>query len=161
MGDELRDFLRTRRARITPELAGLPAQTGLRRVPGLRREEVAYLAGVSIDYYVRLERGRNTSVSESVLDAVARALQLDATEREHLYALARPARRRPRVLPPQRVRPDLLRVLDTVAAGPALLLGRRMAVLPANQLARALYTDFDALPAPERHITKLILLDDA
>jgi hypothetical protein len=83
---ELRDFLRSRRARITPEEAGLLPQPGARRVPGLRREEVAQLAGVSVDYYVRLERGRHLNVSESVLDALARALRLNDTEREHLFA---------------------------------------------------------------------------
>ena len=89
---ELRDFLRTRRARITPEQAGLTPQPGSRRVPGLRREEVAQLAGVSVDYYVRLERGRHVNVSETVLDALARALNLNDTERDHLFAVARPAR---------------------------------------------------------------------
>src|SRR3954454_15582545 len=93
---ELRDFLRSRRARISPEEAGLSPQPGTRRVPGLRREEVALLAGVSVDYYVRLERGRNVNVSESVLDALARALRLDDTERGHLFAVARPTRRRSR-----------------------------------------------------------------
>ncbi len=81
---ELRDFLRSRRARITPQEAGLAPQPGTRRVPGLRREEVAQLAGVSVDYYVRLERGRHVNVSENVLDALARALNLNDTERDHL-----------------------------------------------------------------------------
>ena len=93
---ELRDFLRSRRARITPEEAGLAAAAGARRVPGLRREEVAQLAGVSVDYYVRLERGRHLNVSETVLDALARALNLNDTERDHLFAVARPARSRRR-----------------------------------------------------------------
>src|SRR3954467_12151151 len=104
---ELRDFLRTRRARITPEQADLPPQPGVRRVPGLRREEVAHLAGVSVDYYTRLERGRNRSVSSSVLEAVARVLQLNQTERDHLFTLAKPTRERPRAPAPQRVRPGL------------------------------------------------------
>ncbi|GLW09748.1 transcriptional regulator [Microtetraspora sp. NBRC 13810] len=159
-GAELREFLRTRRARITPEQAGLPPRPGIRRVPGLRREEVAHLAGVSVDYYIRLERGRNGGVSASVLDAVARALRLNAVERDHLFALARPARTRPRAMAPQRVRPGLLSALDTLADVPALILGRRMDVLAANHLARAFYTDFDALPVRERNMARFVFLGD-
>src|SRR5258705_13555642 len=107
---------------------------GTRRVPGLRREEVAQLAGVSVDYYVRLGRGRGANVSESVLDAIARALCLNETERGLLFTVARPARTRPRPLPPQRVRPGLQRVLDTLTEIPALVLGRRLDVLAANPL---------------------------
>ncbi|GHH78755.1 transcriptional regulator [Streptomyces sulfonofaciens] len=158
---ELREFLRSRRARISPEEAGLVPEPGTRRVPGLRREEVARLAGVSVDYYVRLERGRTMNASEAVLDAVARALGLNATERGHLYALARPARRPGRPLPPQRVRPGLRRVLDTLAYTPALIVGRRSDVLAANAAARALYTDFDALPARERNLARYIFLDES
>ncbi len=158
---ELREFLRSRRARITPEDAGLPPQPGARRVPGLRREEVARLAGVSVDYYVRLERGRGVNVSEGVLDAIARALRLDDTERGHLFALARPARTRHRPMPPQRVRPGLYRVLDTLADTPALVIGHRTDVLAANRMARALYTDFDALPHRERNMARFIFLDEA
>jgi transcriptional regulator with XRE-family HTH domain len=158
---ELRDFLRSRRARITPEEAGLPLRTGARRVPGLRREEVAQLAGVSVDYYVRLERGRGLNVSESVLDAVARALRLNETERSHLFTVARPTRDRRRPLAPQRVRPGLYRVLESLTDTPALVLGRRRDVLAANRLARALYTDFDALPHRERNMARFIFLDDA
>jgi transcriptional regulator with XRE-family HTH domain len=158
---DLREFLRSRRARITPEEAGLPAQPGGRRVPGLRREEVAQLAGVSVDYYVRLERGRTTNVSESVLEAVARALSLNDTERSHLFALARPSRRRPRAMSPQRVRPGLYRVLDSVVDVPALVLGRRLDVLASNRLARAFYTDFEALPSRERNMARFIFLDEA
>ena len=102
---ELREFLRSRRAKITPEEAGLLPQPGTRRVPGLRREEVAQFAGVSVDYYVRLERGRPAHVSEAVLDAIARALRLNDLERAHLFRIARPSRARPRSLPPQRLRP--------------------------------------------------------
>ena len=88
---EVREFLTTRRARITPEQAGLPFYGGNRRVTGLRREEAAMLAGVSVDYYTRLERGNLSGVSESVLESLARALRLDDAEREHLYDLARQA----------------------------------------------------------------------
>jgi transcriptional regulator with XRE-family HTH domain len=158
---ELRDFLRTRRARITPEEAGLPPRPGARRVPGLRREEVAMLAGVSVDYYIRLERGRTVTASESVLDAVARAMRLDDTERAHLMTLARPSRARRRPMPPQQVRPALRRVLDGWTDTPAVLLGRRMDVLGANRLARALYTDFEALPRHERNMARYIFLDES
>ncbi|MDT7684789.1 MAG: hypothetical protein QOG57_5099 [Pseudonocardiales bacterium] len=160
---ELREFLRSRRARITPEEAGLPPQPGVRRVPGLRREEVARLAGMSMDYYVRLERGRNLNVSESVLDAVARALRLNDTERGHLFALARPTRSRTRQRRPgpQRVRPGLYRVLDTVTDIPAVVLGHRLDLLASNRLARAFYTDFEALPHRERNMARFVFLDDA
>ena len=93
---EVREFLTSRRAKVTPQQAGLPDFGGRRRVKGLRRGEVALLAGMSTEYYVRLERGRNAHASVSVLDAVARALQLDDTERDHLFALAKPTRQRPR-----------------------------------------------------------------
>ncbi|MEU6317857.1 helix-turn-helix transcriptional regulator [Streptomyces sp. NPDC047009] len=158
---ELGEFLRTRRAKISPVQAGLPPASTVRRVPGLRREEVAQLAGVSVDYYVRLERGRGTNVSDAVLDAVARALGLSGDERSHLFALARPTRRRPRPLPPQRVRPALYRLLDKLTDVPALVIGRRTDVLATNRLFRALYTDFDALPRRERNMARFIFLDDA
>jgi transcriptional regulator with XRE-family HTH domain len=157
---ELRDFLRSRRARITPQEAGLAPQPGTRRVPGLRREEVAQLAGVSVDYYVRLERGRHLNVSESVLDALARALSLNDTEREHLFAVARPARARRVPLPPQRVRPGLYRVLDSLTAIPATVIGRRLDVLATNTMARALVTDFDRLPHRERNMVRYMFLND-
>src|ERR1700754_4673136 len=121
-GNEMRDFLVSRRARITPERAGLPAYGGKRRVAGLRREEVALLAGVSVDYYTRLERGNLTGASQSVLHAVARALQLDDAECEHLLDLARAAsatprtRRRPSA---GGVRPSVQRVLDAMSGAPA------------------------------------------
>jgi transcriptional regulator with XRE-family HTH domain len=158
---ELRDFLRSRRARLTPEAAGLAAHRGRRRVPGLRREEVAQLAGVSVDYYVRLERGRNPHASDAVLDAVARALRLDDAERGHLFALARPGRAQRLAPPPQRVRPGLYRVLGCLGGIPALIAGRRLDVLAANAMARALYTDFDALPHRDRNMARYIFLDPA
>jgi transcriptional regulator with XRE-family HTH domain len=163
---ELREFLRSRRAKITPGEAGLVPAPGTRRVPGLRREEVAQLAGVSVDYYVRLERGRDVNVSEAVLDAITRALRLDDIERSHLFALARHARHarsrsRSRPLPPQRVRPGLYRILETLTETPALIVGRRTDVLATNRLARALYTDFDALPYRERNMARFVFLDEA
>ncbi|MFF7865501.1 helix-turn-helix transcriptional regulator [Streptomyces qaidamensis] len=160
---EIREFLRTRRARITPEQAGLAPHGGARRVPGLRREEVAQLAGVSVDYYVRLERGRTRGVSETVLDAVARALHLDDTERAHLFDLTQPTparTRRKRPLAPQRVHPVLYRTLDSLSV-PAVVQGRRLDVLAANKLAHALYTDFEARPRRERNFARFVFLDEA
>ncbi|QCD58741.1 helix-turn-helix transcriptional regulator [Streptomyces hawaiiensis] len=160
---EIREFLRTRRARITPEQAGLAPHGGARRVPGLRREEVAQLAGVSVDYYVRLERGRTKGVSETVLDAVARALHLDETERAHLFDLTQPTparTRRKRPLAPQRVHPVLYRTLDSLSV-PAVVQGRRTDVLAANKLAHALYTDFEARPRRERNFARFVFLDEA
>jgi len=139
---EIRDFLVSRRGRITPEQAGLRVHGGTRRVPGLRREEVAMLAGVSVDYYTRLERGNLGGVSETVLDALARALELDDAERAYLFDLARAAsasacpRRRP---PAQRVRPAVQRILDAMTATPALLRNGRFDLLAGNALGRALY----------------------
>ena len=159
---EIREFLCTRRARITPEQAGLAPHPRARRVPGLRREEVAQIAGVSVDYYVRLERGRTRGVSETVLEAVARALQLDDTERAHLFDLAQPtaARARRRPLAPQRVRPVLYRTLDALSV-PAVVEGRRMDVLATNRLGYALYTDFEGRPHRERNFARFVFLDQA
>lgn len=161
--EELSEFLRSRRARLTPDEAGIGPGAGVRRVPGLRREEVARLAGINVDYYVRLERGRNLNASEAVLDAVARALRLDTTERAHLFALARPKPfrgGRPRPMPPQRVRPAMYRILEALEPRPAMIVGRRMDVLAANRTARALYTDFDALPHRERNFARFVFLDE-
>jgi transcriptional regulator with XRE-family HTH domain len=139
---EVREFLVSRRAKITPEQAGLPDYGGKRRVPGLRREEVALLAGVSIDYYVRMERGNLNGVSETVLEALARALQLDEAELAHLFDLARaasaPARPRRRG-PQQRVRPSVQRVLDAMTGAAAYVRNGRLDVLAANRLGVALY----------------------
>ncbi|WP_405658484.1 helix-turn-helix transcriptional regulator [Streptomyces sp. NBC_01166] len=162
---EIREFLRTRRARITPEDAGLTPHAGPRRVPGLRREEVAQLAGVSVDYYIRLERGRTQGVSEAVLDAVARALHLDDTERAHLFDLAEPTTasaraRRKRALAPQRVRPALYRALDALSV-PAIVQGRRLDVLAANPLGYALFADFASRPHRERNFARFVFLDRA
>jgi transcriptional regulator with XRE-family HTH domain len=160
---EIREFLRTRRARITPDQAGLVPYQGARRVPGLRREEVAQLAGVSVDYYIRLERGQARGVSTSVLDAVARALRLDETERAHLFDLAQPTTtrtRRKRPLAPQRVRPALYQALEAMTV-PAVVEGRRTDVLAANRLAHALYTDFEARSRRERNFARFVFLDEA
>ncbi|WP_369166882.1 helix-turn-helix transcriptional regulator [Streptomyces sp. R28] len=160
---ELGDFLRTRRARLSPDDAGVAPGGGVRRVPGLRREEVARLAGVSTDYYTRLEQGRHPNVSEAVLDAVARALRLDDDERSHLFDLARPhatGPRRRRAERVQRVRPEVHQMLDILnGVSPAFVANHRQDVLAANQLARALITDWDALPYRERNFARFILLD--
>jgi transcriptional regulator with XRE-family HTH domain len=157
--EDLREFLRSRRARIGPEEAGLPPGPGRRRVPGLRREELAMLAGVSVDYYTRLEQGRDVNVSDEVLDAVATVLRLDDVERAHLRQLAQPTSRRRRrsATPPQRVRPGVRRLLDGLTT-PGFVIGRRGDVLATNVLARALLTDFDALPVGERNHTHWVLL---
>ncbi|MFD4955614.1 helix-turn-helix transcriptional regulator [Streptomyces sp. NPDC058451] len=141
---EIREFLATRRAKITPQQAGLPAfGGGSRRVPGLRREEVALLAGVSIDYYVRLERGRLAGASEEVLDAVCRALRLDEAERAHLHDLAAAQRRRPPRRAARRskepVPASLRRVLDSMTGSPAFIRNGRLDILAVNPLGRALY----------------------
>jgi len=148
--NDIAEFLSSRRARVTPEQAGLPTY-GTRRVEGLRREEVASLAGVSVEYYKRLERGNASGVSDSVLEALARALQLDDAERAHLFDLARaanpiaPKRRRPAQ---QRVRPVVLRILESISA-PAILRNNRVDYLAANPLGRALYAPlFDSREQP-------------
>jgi len=141
---ETREFLTTRRGRLTPELANLPAYGGNRRVPGLRREEVAMLAGVSVDYYTRMERGNLAGVSEDVLESLAEALQLDEAERGHLLDLARAAnasgaaRSRARHAPAPVIRPAMRRVVDALDA-PAFVRNGRLDVLHANLLGRALY----------------------
>jgi transcriptional regulator with XRE-family HTH domain len=159
---EIREFLTSRRARITPDQAGLPVYGGQRRVPGLRREEVSLLAGVSVDYYTRLERGNINGVSDSVLEALARALQLDEAERAHLFDLARaaqpaaPARRRPAK---QRVRPGVQRILDAMTGAPAFVRNGRLDLLAANQLGRALYADHFERPAQTANSARYIFLD--
>ncbi|MFE7932653.1 helix-turn-helix domain-containing protein [Streptomyces sp. NPDC057456] len=140
---DIRAFLASRRAKITPQRAGLPAYGGNRRVPGLRREEVALLAGVSVDYYVRLERGHLAGASEEVLDAVANALQLDDAERAHLHDLARTAAKRPvrRSRRPRGPLPDsVLRVLNSMTDSPAFIRNGRLDILAVNGLGRALYS---------------------
>ncbi|MEV5803678.1 helix-turn-helix transcriptional regulator [Streptomyces parvulus] len=153
--DDLAGFLRTRRSRVDPASAGIPTDSR-RRVEGLRREEVAHLSGVSVDYYVRLEQGRATQPSEQVLDALAGVLGLDETEREHLHRLARQRRRRPKA-PASRVRPELLRVLDLVADAPAVIMNHRLDVLAGNRLAGLLY----GRPLPGLNTARHIFLEEA
>jgi transcriptional regulator with XRE-family HTH domain len=165
-GNEIRDFLVSRRARITPEQAGLPAYGGNRRVAGLRREEVALLAGVSIDYYVRLERGRAPGASESVLEGIARALHLDEAERAHLFDLARAAgapaaARTPRRPAVQQVRPSVRRILDSMTATPAYVRNARLDILAANRLAAALFAPILTSPAQPANSARFLFLDPA
>lgn len=145
---EAREFLITRRGRITPEQAGLPVYGGNRRVTGLRREEVAMLAGVSVDYYTQLEHGNLHGVSETVLDALARALQLDEAERAHLVDLARTANASPITRPEraaERIREPVQRMLDAMTGAPALVRTARFDVLASNGLGRALYSPVFAM----------------
>lgn len=160
---EVRQFLSTRRGRITPEQAGLEPYGGRRRVPGLRREEVARLAGVSVDYYTRLERGNLSGVSDSVLDAIARALELDRAEHDHLYDLARTAnasgRKRAAGTVPSGVRPELQHLLDAITAAPAFIGNNRMDILAANTLGYALYSDMYRGTARPANHSRFIFLD--
>ncbi len=159
---EIREFLTSRRAKITPEQAGLRTYGGNRRVPGLRREEVALLAGVSADYYTRLERGSTAGVSETVLEALARALQLDEAERAHLFDLAHAAHatsRRRRRPAPQRVRPSVQSILDALTAAPAFVRNGRMDILAANRLGRAFYSQHFDSPHGPPNSARFIFLD--
>jgi transcriptional regulator with XRE-family HTH domain len=159
---EIREFLSTRRARISPEQAGLPAYGGARRrVSGLRREEVALLAGISSEYYTRLERGNASGVSDSVVDGIAHALQLDEAERTHLLDLirtagtTRPPRRRPAR---QGVRPTVQRVLDSMVGTPAFVLNGRLDILAANDLGFALFSPVYADPVRPPNNARFIFL---
>jgi transcriptional regulator with XRE-family HTH domain len=159
---EIREFLTSRRARITPEQAGLQSY-GSRRVPGLRREEVAVLAGVSVPYYTRLERGDASGVSDSVLEALARALQLDDAERAHLFDLARaaqptPARPRRRRAKRQ-VRPEVQWSLDAITGAAAFVGNERLDLLASNQLGRALFSELYAAPARPVNTARFVFLD--
>ncbi|NJP24200.1 helix-turn-helix domain-containing protein [Microbispora sp. SCL1-1] len=160
---ELADFLRRARSQVDPSRAGLPPDGRVRRVPGLRREEVAFLAGVSADYYARLEQGRRITPSPSVVEAIGRALGLDDAGRVHLHDLTgvttMPVRRRTRGV--QRVRPGLYQLLDAFDGEPALVLGRRTDVLAANRMAKALFADFERMPPRQRNYARWMFLDDA
>ena len=159
---EIREFLTSRRARITPDQAGL-ATYGPRRVAGLRREEVAVLAGVSVPYYTRLERGDMSGVSESVLGALAGALQLDDAERAHLLDLARAAHPTPtrprRRQAKQRVRPEVQWTLDAITGAAAFVSNERLDILAANQLGLALYSDLYEAPARPVNTARFVFLD--
>jgi len=162
---DVRDFLVTRRARITPQQAGLTFYGGNRRVPGLRREEVAMLAGVSADYYTRLEKGNLTGVSDTVLEAIAGALQLNEAERLHLLDLARAANTSParaaRRKVPQQLRPSARLILDGMTDVPAFVRNGRLDVLAANTLGRALYAPAFAIPSRDVNLARFRFLDPA
>ena len=159
---ELADFLKRARSQSDPSRAGLPPDGRVRRVPGLRREEVALLAGVSTDYYARLEQGRPITPSPAVVEALGRALGLDDAGRAHLKdligATASPTRQRPR--PVQRVRPGLYQLLDALDGEPVLVLGRRTDILAANRMAKALFTDFEQLLPRDRNYARWMFLGD-
>jgi len=160
---QIREFLSSRRARITPEQAGLPVYGGdRRRVPGLRRSEVASLAGISPEYMTKLERGTATGVSDGVLDGLAHALQLDAAERAHLEDLLRTAgtTRPPRRRAARRqVRPTLQRILDSMSGAPAFVLNGRLDLLAANDLGTALYAPIYADPHRPANNARFVFLD--
>lgn len=160
INSELADFLRRARSQVDPSRAGLLPDARVRRVPGLRREEVALLAGVSTDYYTRLEQGRPITPSAAVTAAIGRALGLDTAGRAHLEDLIRlttvPGRKPPGG---QRVRPGIYQLLDVLDSQPALVLGRRTDVLAANRMAKALFIDFDRLPSAQRNYARWLFLE--
>ena len=162
VNNEIREFLTTRRAKLTPERAGLPTFGRNRRVAGLRREEVALIAGISVEYYTRLERGTARGVSEDVLEAVSQALQLDEAEHAHLIDLVRAAntdrlQRRPPVAAD--VRPSVRRVVDAITTLPAFVSNGRLDILYANALARALYVDLFRDPVRPVNSARFLFLD--
>src|SRR5438270_8676775 len=160
-GNEIREFLITRRARITPDQAGLRAYGNRRRVTGLRREEVAMLAGISVEYYTQLERGTVRGVSEDVLDAIARALQLDDVERTHLFDLVRTAKQRPAKArkSAEHVRPGVQRLLDSMTEAAAFVRNSRLDILSANRLGYALYSEVFANPDRPANLARFVFLD--
>src|SRR5687768_12417105 len=160
---QIREFLSTRRARISPEQAGLPVYAGdRRRVPGLRRSEVASLAGISPEYMTKLERGQATGVSESVIEGLVHALQLDEAERAHLEDLlrtagsSRPPRRRPAR---QRIRPTVQRILDSMTGAPAFALNGRLDILAANDHGLALYSPMYTGPVRPANTARFVFFD--
>src|SRR5687767_4517117 len=159
---EIREFLTSRRAKLTPEQAGIPRYGRQRRVSGLRREEVALLAGISVEYYTRLERGNARGVSGEVLEAVSRALQLDEAEHAHLLDLARlaNAEREPRrPSRSERVRPSIQRLIDALTGIPAFVQNGRLDILYANELAAALYSDMLQDPVRPPNAARFLFLD--
>jgi hypothetical protein len=161
IGNELREFLSSRRAALMPEEVGLPASMSSRRVRGLRREEVAILAGVSVDYYTKLEQGRAANISEQVLDAIENALRLDDLERRHLRSLIRPTSvYTPRTPVPVglKARPAALTMIHAMTV-PAVIHGPRLEVLGINAAGKALIDDFDAMPVEERNMARWMFLN--
>lgn len=159
--NEIREFLTTRRGRITPDRAGLAAYGSRRRVSGLRREEVAMLAGISVEYYTQLERGNVRGVSDDVLEAVARALQLDEVERLHLFDLVHAAKRRPARArqSPAPLRPEVQRLLDAITGAAAFVRNSRLDIFASNWLGAALYSDVFANPERPANLARFVFLD--
>ncbi|WP_329335376.1 helix-turn-helix transcriptional regulator [Streptomyces sp. NBC_00663] len=156
---ELSEFLRTRRARLKPEDVGLPEFGRHRRVPGLRREELAQLAGVSVAYYTRLEQGNGRNVSAEVLDAIARALRLSDAEHAHLSHLAKPKQhKKKQAARTEQVRGPLRQLLDTMDGVPAYITGGRSDILVWNRMAAAVFGDWAELPPQERNWARLVFL---
>ncbi|MET7568078.1 helix-turn-helix transcriptional regulator [Streptomyces sp. NPDC005492] len=156
---ELSEFLRTRRARLKPQDVGLPDFGRHRRVPGLRREELAQLAGVSVAYYTRLEQGNGRNVSAEVLDAIARALRLTDAESAHLTHLAKPKQhKKKQSAPTQHVRVALRQLIDTIDSVPAYVSGRRCDILVWNRMAAAVFGDWSELPPEERNWARMVFL---
>ncbi|MFJ3303280.1 helix-turn-helix domain-containing protein [Streptomyces sp. NPDC086549] len=156
---ELSEFLRSRRARLKPEDVGLPDFGRHRRVPGLRREELAQLAGVSVAYYTRLEQGNGRNVSVEVLDSISRALRLTDAEHAHLTHLAKGKQHKKKASArPQQVRGSLRQLLDTMDGVPAYVAGRRSEILAWNRMAAALFGDWEQLPVAERNWARLVFL---
>ncbi|MFF5437086.1 helix-turn-helix domain-containing protein [Streptomyces achromogenes] len=157
---ELSEFLRSRRARLKPEDVGLSGFGRHRRVPGLRREELAQLAGVSVAYYTRLEQGNGRNVSAEVLDAIARALRLTDAEHAHLTHLAKPKalKKKQQGARQQQVRPALRQLLQTMESVPAYVVGRRAEILAWNRMAAALFGDWGEVPPAERNWARLVFL---
>ncbi|MFJ9558841.1 helix-turn-helix transcriptional regulator [Streptomyces fuscichromogenes] len=163
-GNDLAGFLRARRTQITPDQVGLPAGPGLRRTPGLRREELATLAGVSIDYYTRLERGKETRPSPAVVDSLARALQLQEDEHEHLRRLAARAARtapEPPAAPSRTVRSGVRLLLENLRPGPAYVLSRTLDILAANPGGLHLYAGIESWPVKQRNLARYYFLHPA
>ncbi|MFF5307952.1 helix-turn-helix domain-containing protein [Streptomyces massasporeus] len=156
----LGEFLKARRAELSPRTVGLPDTGGPRRVVGLRREEVALLAGISVDYYTRLEQGR-IQPSASVLATLAHVLHLGNEQRDHLFELAGRQRERHRRQATQKAQPQLRRLLDGLSATPGVVIGRRMDILAWNPLAAALVTDFAKVPAKKRNYVRILFTDPA
>ncbi|MCX4431482.1 helix-turn-helix domain-containing protein [Streptomyces mirabilis] len=158
--NELGAFLKERRAELSPRTVGLPDTGGPRRVPGLRREEVALLAAISSDYYTRLEQGR-IQPSAPVLAALVRVLHLNNDQRDHLFELAGRQAACPRRQAAQKVQPQLRRLLDDLTATPSVVIGRRMDILAWNSLAAALFTDFHRVPEKRRNYVRLLFTEPA
>jgi transcriptional regulator with XRE-family HTH domain len=164
--NDIREFLTTRRARLTPDQVGLPDFGGRRRVPGLRREEVALVAGMSVEYYIRLERGNARGVSEAVLEGISRALQLDGAERAHLYDLVRTAnegihpRRRRGPARPQHVRPGVQQLLDAMHDVPAFVQNGRLDIIATNRLARAVFSEMYVQPQRPANFGRFVFLEE-